>query len=63
MSACGALSGFAEGAVGRELPFDVRFTPESGRVRRKPSCLLWANSGHFLILREVYLHWRKAGKA
>ena len=21
------------------------FTPESGRVRRKPSCLLWANSG------------------
>jgi hypothetical protein len=24
----------------------VRFTPESGRVRRKPSCLLRANSGH-----------------
>src|ERR1700752_556266 len=24
----------------------VRFTPESGHVRRKPSCLLWANSGH-----------------
>jgi hypothetical protein len=28
----------------------VRFTPnsdrESGRVRCKPSCLLWANSGH-----------------
>jgi hypothetical protein len=24
----------------------VRFTPESGRVRRKPSCLLWAKSGH-----------------
>jgi hypothetical protein len=24
----------------------VRFTPKSGHVRRKPSCLLWANSGH-----------------
>jgi len=24
----------------------VRFTPESGRVRRKPSCPLWAKSGH-----------------
>jgi hypothetical protein len=24
----------------------VRFTPESGHVRRKPSCLLWAKSGH-----------------
>ncbi len=30
MSARGALSGFAEGAVGRELPFHVRFTPKSG---------------------------------
>ena len=25
---------------------EVRFSPESGRVRRKPSCLLRANSGH-----------------
>ena len=25
---------------------DVCFTPESGRVRCKPSGLLWANSGH-----------------
>jgi len=25
---------------------DVRFTPESGHVRCKPSCLLWAKSGH-----------------
>jgi len=24
----------------------VRFTPESGHVQCKPSCLLWANSGH-----------------
>jgi len=24
----------------------VCFTPESGRVRRKPLYLLWANSGH-----------------
>ena len=24
----------------------VCFAPESGRVRRKPSCLLWAKSGH-----------------
>ena len=24
----------------------VCFTPESGRVPRKRSCLLWANSGH-----------------
>src|SRR5262245_7594915 len=24
----------------------VCFTPKSGRVRRKPSCLLWAKSGH-----------------
>jgi hypothetical protein len=30
----------------RSAPNDVRFTPESGRVRRKPLCLLWANSGH-----------------
>jgi hypothetical protein len=32
MSARGALSGFAEGAVGRELPFHVRSTPESGHA-------------------------------
>jgi hypothetical protein len=25
---------------------DVRFTPESGRVRRNEQCLLRANSGH-----------------
>jgi len=24
----------------------VRFTPESGHVRCKTECLLWANSGH-----------------
>ena len=24
----------------------VRFTPESGHVQCKPSCLLWAKSGH-----------------
>jgi len=24
----------------------VCFTPESGHVQCKPSCLLWANSGH-----------------
>src|SRR4029079_5897562 len=24
----------------------VRITPESGHVRRKPSCPLWAKSGH-----------------
>jgi hypothetical protein len=46
MSTRGALSGFAEGAVGRELLFDVRFTPESGHVRRNTSCPLCANSGH-----------------
>jgi hypothetical protein len=33
---------------------DVRFTPKSGRVRRKPSCLLWAKSGHRL--------WRARGQ-
>jgi hypothetical protein len=27
------VSGFAEGALGRELPFHVRFTPNSGHVR------------------------------
>jgi len=26
-------------------PSDVRFTPESGHVRRISSCPLWANSG------------------
>jgi hypothetical protein len=38
----------------REIGFPadghVRITPKSGRVRRKPSCLLWANSGHSLNL-------------
>ena len=24
----------------------IRFTPKSGHVRRKASCLLWANRGH-----------------
>jgi hypothetical protein len=33
MSTRGALSRFAEGAVGRELLFDVRFAPESGHVQ------------------------------
>jgi hypothetical protein len=28
-----AVPGFAEGALGRELPCHVRFTPESGHVR------------------------------
>jgi hypothetical protein len=27
----------------------VRFTPESGHVRRKLSCPLWATSGHFVV--------------
>ena len=36
----------ASTASPRRWQTDVRFTPESGRVRRKPSCLLWANSGH-----------------
>ena len=30
----------------RAAKSDVRFTPESGRVRRKPSCPLRARSGH-----------------
>jgi len=35
----------------------VRFTPESGRVRRKPLCLLWANSGHRSFGgRDVLIH-------
>src|SRR5262249_6955888 len=28
----------------------VRFTPKSGHVRCKQQCLLWANSGHFVLL-------------
>src|SRR5215831_6376142 len=31
-------------------PTHVRFTPESGHVRRTSSCLLWAKSGHWLLL-------------
>jgi hypothetical protein len=34
----------------------VRYTPKSGRVRCKPSCLLWANSGHW---RVDLLEWRR----
>jgi hypothetical protein len=30
----------------RRWQTDVRFTPESGPVRRKPSCLLWVRSRH-----------------
>src|SRR5262245_6140669 len=33
----------------------VRFTPESGRVRRKPPCLLWAISGRRAITKTTYL--------
>src|SRR5689334_6280739 len=32
---------------------NVLFTPESGRVRRKPSCLLWAKSGHSQVREEI----------
>src|SRR4029450_8540100 len=31
----------------RARPIDVRFTTESGHVRWKPPCLLWAISGHW----------------
>src|SRR6186997_65310 len=31
----------------------VRFTPESGRVRCKRGCRLWANSGHRVCLRSL----------
>jgi len=35
---------------------DVRFTPESGHMRRKNGCLLWANSGHCTLgFKEVAL--------
>jgi hypothetical protein len=30
----------------------VRFTPESGHVRRKVRCPLWANSGHAALARS-----------
>jgi len=45
----GAAAGRCRSRVFLSVPRrrgDVRFTPESGRVRCKPSCLLWANSGH-----------------
>ena len=29
-----------------ECETNVRFTPESGHLQCKPSCLLWAISGH-----------------
>jgi len=46
----------ASTASPRRWQTDVRFTPESGRVRRKPSCLLWAKSGHSI----VSANWRWA---
>src|SRR5262245_15166954 len=37
----------------------VRFTPESGHVRRTRSCLLWANSGHGdVTIRSLHPRWR-----
>jgi hypothetical protein len=41
----------------------VRFTPKSGHVRRKPSCLLWANSGlmHRSKKRSLFDHLIGAG--
>ena len=41
-----AVPGLGEGAVSRELPFHVRFTPESGHSEQRTECLLCANSGH-----------------
>ena len=37
----------------------VRITPESGRVRRKPSRLLWANSGHHTAYPAAKRAWRE----
>jgi hypothetical protein len=31
----------------------VRFTPESGHLRRTSACLLWANSGHRWLIRSA----------
>jgi hypothetical protein len=31
-------------------PRDVRFTPESGHVQCTSSCLLWAKSGHPVVV-------------
>ncbi len=30
----------------KTLHFDVRFTPESGHMRRKKECPIWAKCGH-----------------
>ena len=38
----------------------VRFTPESGHVRRTRPCPLWANSGHMLLPERAGLQWRKS---
>jgi hypothetical protein len=42
---------------------DVRFTPESGHVRCKCGCLLWANSGHraFYSITSSACCWRCEG--
>jgi len=39
----------------------VRFTPNSGLLQRTRQCLLWANSGHWLLFDHLVgaaLRWR-----
>jgi hypothetical protein len=40
------MPGFAEGVVGRELLFLVRYTPKSRHSSARLKCPLWAKSGH-----------------
>src|SRR5262245_27508328 len=46
ISQCDSDVRFGSKADIRKAIGHVRFTPESGHVRCKSQCLLWANSGH-----------------